>query len=205
MTIPKSQSTPSFTSRDPSTPDFWSERFTQAFMPWDKGGVPLALQDYIQRSTPAVTLIPGCGVGYEVAYLANAGWDVTAIDFSAAAVGAAQAVLGPWGAHVEQADFFAFAPTKPLGLIYERAFLCALPPAMRPAVVQRWAALLPPGAMLAGFFFFDTQPKGPPFGIDRVELEQLLLPYFALQEDQPVTDSIPVFDGKERWQVWRRL
>jgi len=23
-------------------------------------------------------------------------------------------------------------------------------------------------------------------------------------EDAPVGDSIPVFEGKERWQVWRR-
>lgn len=201
---PAAAAIPSFSTRDPVKPDFWDERFKQAFTPWDQGGVPLALQDYIKRTAPAVTLIPGCGAGYEVAYLANAGWDVTAIDFSAAAVSAARTALGPWAAGVEQADFFTFVPAKPLGLIYERAFLCALPPAMRPAIVQRWAALLAPGAMLAGFFFFGADPKGPPFGIDRSALEQLLQPYFELLEDQPVSDSIPVFAGAERWQVWRR-
>ncbi|KAF3998536.1 methyltransferase domain-containing protein [Glaciimonas immobilis] len=207
-TIPKSNPSsvaiPSFKTRDSSTSDFWTERFEHSFTPWDKGGVPLALQNYILRTAPVVTLIPGCGVGYEAAYLASAGWDVTAIDFSEAAVRAAQMALGSWGARVKQADFFTFVPDHPLGLIYERAFLCALPPALRPNVVQRWAALLPAGATLAGFFFFGDSPKGPPFGIDRALLERLLHPYFELIEDQAVMDSIPAFADKERWQVWHR-
>jgi SAM-dependent methyltransferase len=202
--MPIPDSPPKFASRDPSHPDFWSERFEQAFMPWDNGGVPLALQQYVSRSKPASTLIPGCGTGYEVAYLAEAGWDVTAIDFSSAAVSAAQAVLGKWSKRVLQADFFAYTPQQPLGFIYERAFLCALPHAMRSAIVSRWAELLPAGATLAGFFFFDDVPKGPPFGISRAELERLLHTDFELVDEQDVTDSIAVFVGKERWMEWRR-
>lgn len=197
---------PTFQSRDPSDPAFWSERFEQNFMPWDKGGVPAALRDFVARSAAgAVTLIPGCGLAYEVAYLSEAGSEVTAIDFSAAAVAAARALLGKWAARVEQADFFTFSPTKPLDLIYERAFLCALPRRMRASIAARWAALLPAGGLLAGFFYFDDAPKGPPFGIAPDELDALLTPYFERIEDLPVTDSIPAFAGKERWQVWRRL
>ncbi|AIY39863.1 SAM-dependent methyltransferase [Collimonas arenae] len=202
MSIPDSP--PKFTSRNPSHPDFWSERFEKEFMPWDNGGVPLALQEYVNRSQPASTLIPGCGTGYEVAYLAQAGWDVTAIDFSGAAVSAARAVLGQWSERVLQADFFTHVPQQPLGFIYERAFLCALPPARRAAIASRWAELLPAGATLAGFFFFDDAPKGPPFGINRAELERLLHADFELVDERDVTDSIAVFAGKERWLEWRR-
>lgn len=199
-------STPTFDSRDPSAPDFWSERFERAFTPWDKGGVPAALRRFVaQAGRTYVTLIPGCGSGYEVACLAEAGWDVTAIDFSAAAVDAARKVLGQWAERVVQADFFEFALSRPIELIYERAFFCALPTRMRQDVVNRWAALLPPGALLAGFFFFDDAPKGPPFGIAPTELEALLAPYFERIVDEVVDDSLPVFAGKERWQVWRRL
>ena len=177
-------------------------------MPWDKGGVPQAFQNYVHATAATTILIPGCGMGYEVAYLAEAGWDVTAIDFSEVAVSSAQAVLGKWADRVVQADFFTFVPSASLKVIYERAFLCALPPKMRPQIVRRWAELLPVGGDLAGFFFFDegqkNSPKGPPFGIARSELEQLLQPYFDLMEDQSVSDSIAVFIGKERWQVWRR-
>lgn len=196
---------PEFHTRDPSQPGFWSERFEQQFMPWDRGGVPAALQRFVAQAPQRyVTFIPGCGTGYEVAFLSEAGWDVTAIDFSPAAVAAAQAVLGPWAQRVRQADFFTFVPDKQPQLIYERAFLCALPRAQWPAIVQRWASLLPAGGLVAGFFFFDAAPKGPPFGANPAELEALMAPWFMRLDDQAVDDSLPVFAGKERWQVWQR-
>jgi hypothetical protein len=71
-------------------------------------------------------------------------------------------------------------------------------------VAARWAELLAPGAKLAGFFFFNDVPKGPPFGIERAQLDSLMAPYFDCIEDAEVTDSIPVFAGKERWMVWQR-
>jgi hypothetical protein len=196
---------PEFASRDPNTPGFWDERFERGFTPWDRGGVPQALRDFVARSgKPLVTLIPGCGAAYELAFLSEQGWDATAIDFSPAAVARAKAGLGQWADRVVQADFFDYAPARPLDLIYERAFLCALPRAMWPQVAARWAELLAPGAKLAGFFFFDDAPKGPPFGIGRAALDALLTPYFDCIEDDAVADSIPVFAGKERWMVWQR-
>lgn len=201
-----SQPMPAFQTRDSAASEFWTERFEQRFTPWDKGGVPEALKQFVTKSSRSrIALIPGCGTGYEVAYLSEAGWDVTAIDFSPAAVAAAQAALGPWAAKVVEADFFAFKPSKPVDFIYERAFLCALPRRLWPEVAARWAELLPPGGLLAGFFYFDDNPKGPPFGTAPAELDALLNPHFERIENSPVTDSMPVFAGKEYWQVWRRL
>lgn len=198
-------STPEFQHRDPAAADFWSERFTQQFMPWDRGGVPRQLQDFVAAApAPLVTLIPGCGAGHEVAYLAGAGWDVCGIDFSAAAVAQAHAGLGPLARHVVQADFFDFIPPQPLQLIYERAFLCALPRSMWPAIAARYATLLPAGALLAGYFYFDPNPKGPPFGADPAVLDALLAPAFTRLVDLDVRDSVPAFAGRERWQVWQR-
>jgi hypothetical protein len=196
---------PEFASRDPNKPAFWDERFERGFTPWDRGGVPGALREFVARAgRPLVTLIPGCGAAYELAFLSEQGWDATAIDFSPAAVAKAKAGLGQWAFGVVQADFFTYHPHAPLDLVYERAFLCALPRAMWPQVAARWADLLPPGGRLAGFFFFDDAAKGPPFGIGRAELGALLSPHFDLIEDAEVTDSIPVFAGKEHWMVWLR-
>ncbi|WP_426191896.1 methyltransferase domain-containing protein [Massilia sp. DWR3-1-1] len=195
---------PAFAVRDPLDPAFWDERFRRGFTPWDRGGVPQALRQFAATAAPCVTLIPGCGAAYELAALCELGWDATAIDFSPAAVAQARAQLGPWQARVIEADFFAYTPPVPLQLIYERAFLCALPPALWPQVAARYAALLPAGALLAGFFFFDSTPKGPPFGITPARLDALLSPHFERLEDAAVSDSIAVFAGKERWQLWRR-
>ena len=194
-----------FASRDPLSPDFWDERFARGFTPWDKGGVPAQLRAFVAAAPrPLVTLIPGCGAAWELAHLCDAGWDATAIDFSPKAVQTARAAAGRWAGRVQEADFFSYAPPRPLDLIYERAFLCALPRALWPRVAARWAALLAPGSLLAGYFFFDDAAKGPPFGIDAAQLEDMLAPYFSCIEDAQVGDSIAVFAGKERWKVWLR-
>ncbi|QOY95011.1 methyltransferase domain-containing protein [Massilia sp. UMI-21] len=196
---------PSFASRDPLSPQFWDERFASAFTPWDRGGVPQALRDFVAaRPRPLASLIPGCGSAYELAWLCQAGWDAIAIDFAPQAVARGKALAGQWADRVVQADFFTWQPQHSLDFIYECAFLCALPPAMRPRVVASWAGLLAPGGLLGGFFFVDQTVKGPPFGIERAALEHLMAPYFDLVEDAQVADSIPVFAGKERWMLWQR-
>jgi hypothetical protein len=193
-----------FSQRDPLTPAFWDERFHRRFTPWERGGAPRALRAFVAAQPPCTTLIPGCGAAHELALLAGAGWNVTAIDFSPAAVAAGKAAAGPQAHRVQQADFFTWQPIEPLQLIYEQAFLCAMPRAMWPQVAARWAQLLPAGALLAGYFYFDDGPKGPPFGIDRAALDALLQADFSCEADDAVSDSIAVFAGKERWMVWRR-
>jgi len=201
--------TPNFTSRTATQPEFWDERFASKFMPWDKGGVPLDVQRYFKSLAPVEhtqVLIPGCGNGYEAAYLSEHGWDVVAIDFSSGAVASARLNHPRWADRIVLADFFSYTPARPLQCIYERAFLCALPPDMRSKVAARWAELLPAQGLLSGYFFIESESdkKGPPFAITSCELTDLLSPYFECIEDNPVTDSIAVFENRERWQVWRR-
>jgi hypothetical protein len=70
----------------------------------------------------------------------------------------------------------------------------------------RTAELVRPAGALAGFFYFDDNERGPPFGISQTRLDELLQALFVLEEsvDIPPVESIPVFKGKERWQVWKR-
>ena len=196
---------PDFSHRDPLQPGFWDERFARGFTPWDRGAVPAELRRFVAGcERPLTVLIPGCGSGYELAWLMEQGWDASAIDFAPEAVARAKRVAGRWDERVLEADFFAWEPARPLDMVYECAFLCAMPPAMWPRIAARWAELLRPGALLAGFFYFGDKPKGPPFGIARERLEALLADGFECIENRPVEDSIPVFAGKERWMAWRR-
>ena len=94
----------------------------------------------------------------------------------------------------------------PFDLVYDRAFLCELPRPRWGDCAQRMAQLVRPGGELAGFFFLDDNPKGPPFGTSRAGLAGLLEGAFELSEDRPVPpeQSLPVFQRTEIWQVWKR-
>ena len=192
---------------DSSKADFWDERYRDRVMPWDAGRAPADLRSFLRTVAPgARVLVPGCGSAYEVYHLAKNGFDVLAVDFSAQAVALARRNLGRFADAVRVADFFDFdSGAKPFDLIYERAFLCALPRKLWPAYASRCAELLAPGGLLAGFFFYDSSPKGPPFGTSPEELHGLLDPLFELLEDRRATESLPVFGDGEHWQVWRRL
>lgn len=192
-------------AQDSSKPDFWETRYRDRIMPWDAGRVPRALVDFVADLKPGVrVLVPGCGSAYEAYLLAEHGMDVLAIDFSPAAVLHAREQLGCFGDRVQEADFFAFDDGGGFDVVYERAFLCALPPKTWDDYARRMAQVVKPGGLLAGFFFFDDTPRGPPFGIAEARLHELLAPAFELTAERPVSDSIAIFQGKERWLEWRR-
>ena len=193
------------TDQRPEHPDFWCKRFGEGVTPWDAGQVPADFSAFVAaQAKPLTTLIPGCGSAWEALHLAEHGWPVTALDFSPQAIERARSVLGEAAVDLACADFFAWQPQQPLDLIYERAFLCALPRKLWADWGRQVAALLPPGGLLAGYFFVCEQMKGPPFGILPEQLDALLQPNFERIADKMAEDSIPVFADRERWQVWRR-
>jgi SAM-dependent methyltransferase len=205
---------PEFTTRDPSQAAFWDERFAANFTPWDQGAVPPALARWLARAPLAAAarvLVPGCGSAYEAELLDSAGYHVLSIDIADAALARARAVLPADIARrvLRKADFFAFA-AEPFDTIYERAFLCALPPRLWPLYAARCAELLAPSGRLVGLFFVDPAPpeprRGPPFAMTRAELDTLLAPAFECAEAEPVPpdESIAVFRGREWWMTWRK-
>jgi SAM-dependent methyltransferase len=191
-------------AQDSSRPEFWDTRYRDSITPWDAGAVPLKLERFLEKLPSSRILVPGCGTGHEVRAFAERGHEVVAIEFSDAAIEAARRALGPLADRVEKADFFAFDAAT-FDMVYERAFLCALPRSLWPQWAARVAEVLRPGGRLAGFFYLDDNLRGPPFGTTKGQLARLLAG-FELQEDQAIPDSesIPVFKGKEVWQVWKR-
>ncbi len=187
---------------DSSKPDFWDTRYRDGVTPWDAGRVPPGLVQWL-RSQPRGrrVLVPGCGSGYEVEHFVEHGDDVLGIDFSDPALSRARKLALP----VRKADFFAI-DEPPFDVVYERTFLCALPRSRWPDWSARIPQLVRPGGLLAGFFFFDDNERGPPFGISMARLHALLDASFTLTQDEPVpaAQSVAVLAGKERWQVWKR-
>ena len=192
---------------DSSQTQFWTKRWDAGKVPWDLGGIPRALVSYLTRDrTPTRVLIPGCGTGYEVKAFHEAGHDVTAIEFCATAVAHAREVLGPLGDRVIHANFFKHDfGTSRFGLIYERGFLCSLPPAKWPDYVSRMANLLEEGGKLVGLFLYGNEPEPPPYPLTKGTAASLLGQSFCLRHtEESVEQSVPVYQGMEHWQEWER-
>lgn len=58
--------------------------------PWDTGTTPPEVLDFLDRNPPGRALDLGCGTGTNAITLAQRGWEVTAIDFSARALKSAR-------------------------------------------------------------------------------------------------------------------
>lgn len=146
---------------------YWQARYDQGQTGWDRGGASPTLLRWLATGElrPCRILVPGCGRGHEVIALAQAGFDVTGVDFAPAAITAVQSRLGGEAltAEILQSDLFTYRPDEPFEAIYEQTCLCALPPQRWAEYEQRLAAWLGPGGCLFAAFMQTDSADGPPF------------------------------------------
>lgn len=158
--------------------DFWQSRFESGSTPWDRGAPNPQLDEWISGGVIQAgdkVLVPGCGRGWEVAALAERGFDVTGIDYAPAAVSACRTMLDlqHLNASLSQADVLEWMPDSPVDVIYEQTCLCAL----HPDYWQQYAAQLhqwlrPGGRLLALFVQAHSDDAeegfvtGPPYHCD---------------------------------------
>ena len=185
-------------------PEFWDARYASGETPWVVHQIPGVLDVFLRKAEPGTVLIPGCGNNCEIIRAFDAaGFFVTAIDFSPVAVKQAKAELGSLGERLFLADFFRhdFGTTR-FDFVYERTFLCALPPSRWNEYVARVAKLLRPGGLLAGIFFYGDESDPPPYPLSVERADEIFGKDFQLRKSDPVTDSLPIFAGQEKWQEW---
>jgi hypothetical protein len=190
---------------DSAQPDFWSQRYASGSTPWQLDRVPARVETFIRTLPPQRSiLMPGCGQDYRtIDAFGRSGHRVTAIDFSPIAVAVTTKALAGSTAIV-LGDFFAcdFNGAR-FDLIYERTFLCSLPPQLWKDYAARVAQLLRPDGALAGFFFYGDESEPPPYPLTEHTANEIFGDRFELEISEPVTDSLSIFAGKEKWQEWR--
>jgi hypothetical protein len=192
--------------RDSTRPDFWSLRYASDRTPWKMDRLPKRLEAFV-RSLPSGSciLVPGCGDDHRaIEAFARTGHRVTAIDFSSTAVSRAQQALPQLSDRTILGDFFSHdLGTAVFDFVYERTFLCSLPPRLWNDYVARVAQLLRPRGTLAGFFLYGTESDPPPYPLTESEAAEIFDGHFDLIRTEPVADSLSIFAGKEKWQEWQ--
>jgi hypothetical protein len=115
----------------------------------------------------------------------------------------ARSELGALAKCIVHGDFFThdFGGQR-FNVVYERTFLCALPVDLWPPYIQRTTQLLRPNGKLVGIFLYGQQTDPPPYPLSPETASALFRDKFSLIKTAPISDSLPLFAGKERWQEW---
>jgi SAM-dependent methyltransferase len=160
---------------------YWDERYGSTPAVWS-GRVNQRLAENVADRAPGTALELGCGEGADAIWLAEQGWQVTAVDVSpvvlaraahrAEAAGADIAARITW----QQADLLTWDPAPAQFDLVSEQFL-QLPSDVRARQHRRWAAAVRPGGLL---LIVGHHPSDMQTAISRPKLPDL----FFTAEDE---------------------
>jgi SAM-dependent methyltransferase len=193
-----------------STVEFWEGVYAAGGDGWELGGPSLPLVDFVERTPPprGRVVVPGCGRAHDARFLAARGYEVTAVDFSTAALTAARALAQRDGVAVdfEQRDLFTLGRDHANAFdgVWEYTCYCAIDPARRAEYVDVLRTIVRPGGWFLGCFFpLRAQTAGPPFKVSRTEIQRRLARGFRIERAFPPLRSARGRQGRE-WMVLAR-
>lgn len=189
-------------------PQFWHARWTAGQIGFHQAEINRHLRDLwpkLELASNAPVLVPLCGKSMDMVWLHDLGHPVVGVELSALAC-AAFFVEQQLTFHVEQldnaevfhgegiargitlwcADFFALGANDigPIGGLYDRAALIALPEPLRRKYAQHLASLVPKPArgLLVTLDYPQVERAGPPFSVPEVEVHALFDEAFAVEQ-----------------------
>jgi SAM-dependent methyltransferase len=157
-------------------------------------------------------LVPGCGRGHDVRAIAAAeAGEIIGLDLAARAVSEAKAEGVPHNASFLHGDLFE-APSslnESFDWVWEHTCFCAIAPADRGRYVDAIKSFLRPGGKLLALFFLDpghANPlEGPPFGVEKAELDAYFSTAFVLEREWAPRATYPGREGRELVRLLRRI
>lgn len=188
----------------------WQRHYEEDDLGWDLGQVaPPFVKLWEEEKLPlGKVLIPGCGRGHEVVFLAENGFEVTAIDFSDGAVTYLRKVLSDrsLAGEVLHQDFFSLDESHHslYDLMIEQTFFCAISPWQRADYVKNVARVLKPGGLLVGLFYHTDKQGGPPYNTTREDIESHFSDDFEVLELDKTHLSAEQRTDKEWLAILRR-
>lgn len=191
----------------------WDKRYKNNDKPWDKGSATPVLTELISN-TPQYflpqfsALIPGCGIGHDIALLEKHGLTTTGLDISEEAIRLAKQTYPELKTTWLNKNIFTLKnhPEK-YDLIWEHTCYCAILPELRNQYIDQIDKLMKPGAYFAGVFFTDTgQPPeiGPPFSTTTEDIIQNFGRKLTLLWEAKPQISYPGRENREYTMIWQK-
>jgi methyl halide transferase len=188
----------------------WESAYRRRETPWEKGKPHPGLVDFLAENEPLAgkIFVPGCGSGQDVRALTAPYNRVLGVDLAPFAI--AKAKARPQIAQEEYllADLFALPATfdGQFDWVFEHTCFCAIDPNQRDKYVATVVRLLKPGGRFLAIFFInpDHEEPGPPYGVNREELEGFFGDHFTIEREWVPAHTHPGREQRELMRVLRQ-
>ena len=190
-------------TNDGYSQDDWQKHYAQDDLRWDLGQVaPPFVRLWEENSLgKGRAIIPGCGQGHEVVFLAGNGFQVTGLDYAPGAVELLSRSLKEKGlqADILHQDFFELDGdhVAQYDLMLEQAFFCAIHPSKRDAYVETAVRILKKDGLLAALFYETGEEGGPPFNTTPSDILEHFSDKFHIESLEKSPDSVEKRKDKE--------
>ncbi len=185
---------------------YWEEKYRNNDTPWDLKTPNPVLKDLIRLKyldTSKNIMVLGSGKGYDVHFLAEAGFRVTAVDYSESAIEFSRRHISSEVIPPPEficADIFELDSKfgAEFDQIYEYVTFCSVSPARLGEMLRMVSIVLKPGGTLNTVLFpVDGRPGGPPFSINLKEFIKTAAPYMKLKILDKRINSVKPRKNKE--------
>lgn len=192
--------------------EFWNRLYSDNSAGWDlKSPTPafMDLLDSVYFRNKNALLVLGCGYGYDAIEAAKKNFEVTAIDFSEAAILFAEKLAAKENVKVNflVKDFFEIEDVhfNNYDIIYDYVTYCAIDPERRKEYAELISNLLAPNGIFAIILFpVEKRDGGPPFAVDVDEATGFFSEKLQLVLSTDKINSIKPRKGRELLQIYRK-
>ena len=189
----------------------WEAMYQKGEAFWNKGAPSPPMKQYLERHlVRGRALIPGCGLGHEVALAVEHGLDATGLDIAPTGIANARAAYPKLTEHFVVGDLFN-PPVELRGafdVVLEHTCMSALPPRLRADYRRGIDLTLRPGGLLIGVWYInpdlDPGEEGPPFPFSVADLTALFADGYEIVDDYVPDVAFPGRESRERLRVLRR-
>jgi len=191
----------------------WEEHYQTGQIFWNRGAPSPPLVQWVEANgLSGHVLVPGCGLGHEVAWLTGAGIHASGLDIAPTALALAakehpEVPVERWVC----ADLFALpeAMVGAFDAVVEHTCLSGLPPELRQDYVRGVLTALKPGGLIVGVWFIspdrDPGDEGPPFTLPVEVLDKMFAGKAEVMDDYVPEVAFPGREGRERLRVLRKV